>query len=116
MMDFSKYKYDFFLRFSEFCQTQKKDFLELLGLRDDTEIFDLARTLSARLLKNLSLNDQFYEHFASNLSSLLNVNVVFYNAHARLIAERILDKDNETLICSLDGDGRSTLKLFKKIE
>ena len=114
MMDFSKYKHDVFLRFSEFCQTEKKDFLELLGLRDDTEIFDLARTLSSRLLKNLSLDDQFYEHFASNLSSFLNINVVFYNAHAHPIAERILDKDYETLICSLDGNGRATLKLCQK--
>ena len=116
MMDFSKYKLDFFLRFSEICQKEKKDFLELLGPRADTEIYQLANTLSSRFLKNESLDDQFYERFVGNLASFLNVNVIFYNAQARPIAERIVDKDNETLICNLDVNGRVTLKLYPKIE
>ena len=111
MMDFSKYKLDFFLRLSEFCQKEKKDFLELLGLRADTEIYQLANTLSARFLKNLRPDDQFYEHFAANLASFLNVNVIFYNAQARPLAERIVDTDNETLVCNLDVNGGATLKL-----
>ena len=114
MMDFSKYKLDFFLRLSEFCQKEKKDFLELLGLRADTEIYQLANTLSSRFLKNESLDDQFYERFVGNLASFLNVNVIFYNAQARPIAERIVDKDNETLVCNLDVNGRATLKLYPK--
>ena len=50
----------------------------------------------------------------ANLASFLNVNVIFYNAQAHPLAERIVDKDNETLVCNLDANGRATLKLCPK--